>query len=155
MIQMNSTPTSESKTVTQSLGRVVHDIVTLAELQVQLFKSDALEALERFFRPLAVFALGILLFLGAIPVCLIAIALGLVALGLPPVPAYALVAVTSMIAAGALATWAWQRFQQLPAGFARSQEELTRNITWVKDAVTDLAAKPPHPPEDLRTKRVH
>src|SRR5271165_3244741 len=150
MIQMNSTKTSESKTVTQSVGQVVHDIVALAELQVQLFKSDALETGQRFMQPMAVFTLGILLLLATIPVCLIAVALGLVAVGLTPVAAFALVAIISIVAAGALTAWAWLRFHAMPAAFARSQEELARNITWIKDAVMDLTAKPQHSPDDLR-----
>ncbi len=152
MIQANSN-TSESESVGQSAGQVVHDVVSLAELQIQLFKSDAGEAVGRLVRPLLVFAAGILLLLGTLPVVLIAIAIGLVSLGMPPAGAYALVAVLSIVVAVGMAAWARQRFLAMPAAFTRSQEELVRNITWIKDAVMNLSARQRQSHDDLRSDR--
>ena len=47
-----------------------HVHVTLADLQVELFKSDARESKERLKTPFAVFAASVLLLWATIPVCL-------------------------------------------------------------------------------------
>lgn len=143
MIQYDTQP-SASASVGQSVGQVVRDIVSLTELQIELFKTDAQESAARLMRPLIILSVGFLLALAALPVGLIAIAVGLIALGLPAVAAYALVALASLIAALAVAAWARHRLHEMPAAFARSQEELARNLTWIKDAVTDLTAKTHH-----------
>ncbi len=154
MIQPNSAPTADhgyvvpdeyvvpAKTVRQSIGHVVRDLTNLAELQGRLFRSDAREISEQVKRPLAVFLAGSLLFLATVPVALLAIVQSLVAMGLPQAAAYGLVAVTSLTATAGLAAWAWRRLRAMPPAFARSREELMRNIAWIKDAVEDLAARP-------------
>ncbi len=100
--------------------------------------------------PVAVFTAGLVPLLAAIPLCLVAIALGLVAAGLPPVEAYALVAGLSLVAAATMVLWARQTIGKLPAAFARSREEFARNVAWVKNVFTDLAAKPEQAPSDWR-----
>ncbi len=123
---------------------MARDVTTLAELQGQLFRSDAREISQRIGRPLAAFLAGSLLFVTTVPVALLAIVQSLVAMGLPQAAAYGLVAVTSLTATAGLAAWAWRRLRAMPPAFARSREELMRNIAWIKDAVEDLAARPEH-----------
>ncbi len=149
MIQSNS-QVSQSETVTQSASQVVHDIVSLAELQAQLFKSDAQESVAGLMRPVVMFAIAGLLLLAALPICLVAIALGLIALGLPSPAAFALVALAALCAAAGMALWARRRVKELPAAFSRSQEELVRNIAWIKDAVLNLSYRHGSAAADLR-----
>jgi len=153
MIQMNPTKTSESETITHSAGQVVRDIMTLVELQVKLFRNDVGDTAARFLRPAAIFMAGVLLLLATIPVCLLAIAQVLMAIGLPAVAAYTLVALISLIVAGAMAVWAWQRFRTMPPAFTRSREELAQNIAWIKYAVTNVTKKPQDSSGDLRNNR--
>ena len=117
MASLNQVTEDESATVRQSIGQVFQDIVTLAELQGQLFQSDARELSGRIARPLVVFAAGALLFVVTVPVGLLAIVQCLVALGLPQAAAYGLVAVVGLVAAVGMAAWAWQRFRALPPAF--------------------------------------
>jgi hypothetical protein len=145
MIQQNTAKPPGAETVRQSAARVVQDVMALAELQGQLFKSDTREIAERIARPVIVFAAGSLLFLATLPVCLLAIAQGLIAAGVPQAAAYASVAAASMVVAVAMATWAARRLRRVPPAFARSREELTQNIVWIKGAVRDMAVRPEHP----------
>jgi hypothetical protein len=153
MIEPSSERAPESETVRQSVGHVVHDIITLVELQGQLFESDAREVGERIARPVIVFAAGTLLFVATVPVCLLTIAEGLVASGVSRAAAYALVAVTSMVAAAGMAAWAWQRFRRMPSGFVRSYEELTYNWSWIKESLNKLACEPAQPREEFNYDR--
>ena len=142
MIRPNLAKAPESETIRQNVGHVVQDIVTLAELQGQLFRSDAREIAERFARPVAVFSVSVLLLAATVPVCLLAIAEGLVAAGVPRAAAYALVAVASIAIASGMAIVAWRRFRGMPRAFARSREELLHNLAWIKNAVENLGGKP-------------
>lgn len=137
----------ESETVRQSIGQVVNDFVALAELQGLLFKSDAREIAEQIVRPVVVLAAGVLLFAATVPVCLLAIAEGLVAGGASRAAALVLAAVLGVIAAAGMGTWAWWRLHRMPPAFAHSREELVRNISWFKDALRDSSSLSPadHP----------
>ena len=89
---------------------------------------------ELLAMPALLSAAAAMLLLGAIPVALAAIAMGLIAAGLPAGAAYAIVAVVSIIAAALLAVWAWNRYRAISAAFARSRQELANNIAWIKNA---------------------
>ena len=151
MMQPHLAQGAESETVRQSIGHVVEDVVTLAELQARLFQSDACELMKRLARPLTVLAAGALLLLATLPVCLLAIAAGLVAAGVPQAAAHGLVAVTSLVTVAGMTAWALRRFRALPPAFARSQEELADNLSWIKDAVKGLDARPERTPGDDRS----
>jgi len=132
---------------------VVHDILTLAELQTQLFKTDAHEAVRRAMTPLCLFASGLVLLVTTIPVILIAIAVGLTAAGLSAVAAYALVSIVALVVAVGMSLWAWRRLCKLPPALARSRVELARNIVWIKDALTQAVNKPQGDSAELRNDR--
>ena len=136
----SASETVESGTVRQSMRHVVHDVVTLAELQGRLFQSDSRELGEHIVRPLAVFLGGLLCFAATVPVALLAIAECLVAAGVPRAAAYVLVTVGGLGAAAGMATWARHRFRAMPPPFARSREELACNLSWIKETATELAA---------------
>ena len=148
MIRLKSREATDSETVRQSIGHVVHDIMSLVELQGRLFQSDTREIMERLAPPAAFFAAGILLFAAAVLLCLLAIVQCLIAAGVPAGAAYGLVAIASLAVAAGLAAWAWQRFRKLPRAFARSQEELASNLSWIKDALNDLGDKSEHSRSD-------
>jgi multidrug efflux pump subunit AcrB len=151
MIESNITNGQRSETVGRSVGQVVHDIMNLAELQAELFKQDASEIVGRLMMPFAIMAASLLLLVAALPICLIAIALGLMAAGLSGVVAFAIVAICSLMLVGILASWGWQRLRNTPPGFARSREELGCNLVWVKNAITNAATKPSNPAVDHGT----
>ncbi len=148
MIRTNYARVPESGTIRQNVGHVVQDIVALAELQGELFRSDAREMTEQIARPVAVFTVSALLLSATVPVCLLAIGEGLAAAGVPRAAAYALVATASIVAGAGMATWAWRRFRTIPPAFARSREELAQNIAWIKGTL--LAANPEQPESGLR-----
>jgi len=142
MIQFNSAQANGSESVRQSIGYVVEDITALVGLQGRLFQMDARDIAGQMVRPLAVLVAGGLLFVATIPVGLLAIAEGLVAVGVPQAAAYGLVAAASLLTAAGMVTWACRRFGELPLAFTRSREELLQNVSWVKNLVKCLAGKP-------------
>jgi membrane protein implicated in regulation of membrane protease activity len=141
-IRPNLAKAPESETIRQNVAHVVQDLAVLTELQGQLFRSDAGEIMERIARPLAILTVSVLLLAATAPVCLLAIAEGLVAAGVPRAGAYALVTAASMAIAAGMALWAWRRFRGAPRPFARSREELIHNLAWIKTAVENLAGNP-------------
>jgi hypothetical protein len=153
-----STKNSESQrsqTVRQSAGQVAHDIAALAELQVELLKTDARESVRRFTLPLAVFALGLALLAASLPILLTAAALALVASGLSPAVAFVSVGLAAATVAAVIAAWAVGRFRGLPAAFARSSDEFVRNLSWIRDALLNLAGRPRASEEDPDTNHHH
>ncbi len=155
MIQSNSARPPESPTVRHSVGRVVRDVLTLVELQGQLLKSDACEFTEQSVRPVALFAAGSLLLLATVPVCLLAIAEGLVAAGVWRGLAYGLVALASVALAAGMTAWAWGRLRGMPPLFARSRQELAENIALIKDSLKDRPFPVTHRPEEYHHDRFH
>jgi hypothetical protein len=137
--------------IRQDLGHVVADLVVLAELQGQLFRSDAREIFGQIIRPAAIGAAAALFVQATVLVCLLAIAEGLVAVGLPRAGAYTLAAGVGMIVAVGLAVWTWRQYRRIPHVFARSREELMQNLTWIKNAAKGLAAQPEQSESDWRT----
>jgi hypothetical protein len=129
---------------------MLQDLAALAELQGQLFKSDAREVTEQIARPMAFFAAGMLLAAATLPVCLLALAEGLVAAGVPRAGAYAIVAVGALVVAAGLTLWAWRRFRRIPPAFTRSREELMQNIAWIKDAARGRTAQREQAASELR-----
>ncbi len=151
MIRLITPPAPKSETIRQTLGHVVQDLVVLAELQGQLFRNDARESMDRIARPVGVLAASALLLAAAVLILLIAISEGLVAAGVPRAGAYAIVAIVGLAVAWGMALWAWRQFRQLPRPFAHSQEELVRNIAWIKSTLeNNMAGKPHQPGSEVR-----
>ncbi len=144
MIQLNSPAGPESETVRQTAQHVMRDLVTMGELQIRLFKSDAMEFAARSGRLAGVFAAGIVLLLVAVPLLVVAIAEGLVAAGLPRAAAYAIMAILAAAGGGGMMAWAWQGFRKIPLLFVRSRQELRENIASLKDALQASSQTPPN-----------
>src|ERR1700679_1153584 len=62
----------------RSVGQILHDIVTLGQLQARLFALDAREAGVKIQRPILALAAGAVLAVCAVPIALVGIALLLI-----------------------------------------------------------------------------
>jgi len=108
-------------------------VATLAELQARLALIDAKECVNQIRVPVALIVLGLIAINGAVPVVLLGIAsLLATALNLSTGWALLLTGLTVLAAAVGVAGTAAMKLGSGTACFRRSQEELTRNVSWIK-----------------------
>ena len=118
------------------MGELTHDIVSLAELQFELFRIDCREGLKRMLIPVALLLLAGIVAVGTVPVALIIIAEFLTqAAGLSRAAAYSIAALSGLIVAVAMGVVGWSSMRGVVRVFERSREELTLNMTWIKHAL--------------------
>jgi len=133
----NGKPASAAAGVRDGVGDLLHDVVSLGELQAELLAVDARESMQKAVTPIILLGVGIAAGLAAFPILLVALAEGLV-LGLEwrrPV-AYLVSGLVGAIVGGGLVYGAWRQAADVIAVFKRSQEELAENIRWIKYALT-------------------
>lgn len=122
--------------MTRNMSDLTSDIASLAELQARLFLLDAKESMQRIITPVVLAVIGGSLLLGSLPVLLLAIAAGLILLGLGPAAAL-LIAFLIGVVLGAIAlAIAWHNLRNALVTFQRSREELAQNIRWIKGALS-------------------
>lgn len=118
-----------------------HDVITLAELQGELFLTDLRASRVRLMRSA--------LLLGVAPVAglagLIVLLLGggrLIAESFDwnASVVHVVLAVTAIIAAGACGRFGWKALERSVTVFARSHNELSENITWLKQVLRSGAS---------------
>ena len=125
-----------ARQVTRSISELAHDVVTLGELQARLIACDLREGKSRAIGPIILIASGLLLALGALPVLLMGIGWLLVNhAGWSESSALLIAAGGGLFFAGGLAWWGWSRLHLALSIIARSQQELTENIRWLKSAL--------------------
>jgi hypothetical protein len=109
-----------------------HDLLTLAELQVQLAKADAQDGVTKLLRPVILLIGGLMLVIATVPMLLIAVAASFIALGLTPVAAAWLAFLFGAASAALLILLGRGGLHRPPALFERSLRELRNNVTWLK-----------------------
>jgi len=130
--------------VVGSIAGFGNDVANLADLQLKLATLDFKEATAKATLPLSLFAGGLVVLAGSVPVAiagaglLIASALG-ISLGL----ALLLTAIVVMIAAAASVAFAGLRLGHSFEVFRRSREELVRNISWIRTVLVQSGRTPP------------
>jgi len=110
-----------------------HDLITLAELQFQLFALDAQRAGKRMRVPVVLAVAGLVLALGCIPVLLAGLSMLLIQTTvLSRWLSFLIVALAAVAVSGGLAYGAYRMLQRGLQPLARSQREFQRNLRWVK-----------------------
>ena len=117
------------------MGELTHDIVSLAELQFELFRQDCREGLKGLMIPAALLLLAGIAAAGTLPVALMFVAELLAQAGLSRASAFSVAALGGFGVAAALAVAGWARIRGVGRAFERSREELTRNMNWIKHVV--------------------
>lgn len=122
-----------------------NDVFTLGELQAKLAAADLKDCTARATLPLIAIVAAVVLVLGAIPVALLGVAdllsqalamrIGLVRL---------LTALATFLAAAVVGLVYLRRFTSSFNSFRRSQDELTRNISWVRTVVLHSGRSAPN-----------
>jgi len=124
-----------AESMVESVAEFVNDITTLAELQAKLAAADLKEASGRALVPAIAVGAGLVLLLGSLPVVLIGVASLLAGTGMSEGWALLLTGLAGMVIAGVLAVVAGLALGRSFTSFRRSQEELARNVSWVKTVI--------------------
>ena len=121
------------------MGELTHDIVSLAELQFELFRVDCREGLRKIMIPVALLLVSGIVAVGTVPIALMLIAELLVqAAGLSRAVAFLIAAISGFIVALAIGVVGWSYLRGVVRVFKRSREELASNMTWIKHAGNGL-----------------
>ena len=149
MNQRNGSTPAPPDGVAKDMGELTQDIVSLAELQFELFRNDCRKGLKGLLIPVALLLLAGIVAAGMVPVALIFIAEILAqAAGLSRAAAFSIAALGGFIVAAALGVAGWSHIRGVGRVFERSGEELTRNMTWIKHVLKRPAATEGQSPQD-------
>ena len=121
-----------------SLTELGNDVITLAELQARLARTDLNETVKEARLPAIGLLAGLVVLLCCVPITLVGLAELLVwAELLPRFGAYLAVAGGAALLAG-LASWLCLRaLLQSGGAFERSRQELRRNVDWIIKVVSE------------------
>jgi formate hydrogenlyase subunit 3/multisubunit Na+/H+ antiporter MnhD subunit len=149
MNRRNGSTQAPPNGVAKGMGELTHDIVSLAELQFELFRIDCREGLQRMLIPVALLLFAGIVAVGTVPVALIFIAEFLEqAAGLSRAAAYSIAAMGGFIVAAAMGVVGWSYMRVVVRVFERSREELTRNTAWIKHALKRPTPTESQQPQD-------
>lgn len=127
---------SPAEGVRQGVAGLLHDVTTLAELQFKLLAVDAESATRRAVAPFALLGVSAVFGLSALPLLLIALAQLLRdQAGWPAALATLTAVVVGLVIAGVCAALAFIGLRRCLEPLARSREELSHNIAWLKSAL--------------------
>ena len=134
------------------MGELTHDIVSLAELQLELFRVDCREGLRRILIPMALLLFAGIVAVGTVPIALILVAELLVqTAGLSRAAAFSIAAMSGVIVALTIGVVGWSYLRGVVRVFKRSREELASNMTWIKHALkrpAPIESQQPKQPQD-------
>jgi hypothetical protein len=152
MNRRNGSTPSPPHGVAKGMAELAHDIVSLAELQFELFRRDCREGLKRMLIPVALLLAAGIVAAGTVPIALILVAEFLVqTAGLSRAAAFSIAAMSGFIVAVAIGVVGWSYLRGVVRVFERSSEELTRNMTWIKHALkrqAPIESQQPNQPQD-------
>jgi len=131
--ETNGSPKTPSKGLAGDVGGFAHDVLTLAELQAQLFLADARECGQRVLVPGFVLVCGAVLGLACLPIALAALALLLVQVyEISYAAGFLITVVVGMVTSAVLGVVGWLQLREHATVLKRSQQELVRNLRWIK-----------------------
>ncbi len=142
MSQTNGKPRFPPQAVAGDVGQFAPDVVTLAELQVELVKVEADDYAKRIAKPLIAIVGGIIVFLGSVPVALTALAYGLVQAGFDTWFAFLISTGVGLLTAAGFAVIGWQTFRRANRAFSRSKQEWHNNVKWLKGVLKREPRRP-------------
>jgi hypothetical protein len=120
----------------RGMAALAHDVTSIAELQAKLMAQDIKEGSRLFRRSVICAVLGGTLLLACLPVGLIGIAEVLVATaGWTEWTAYLVTSGAGILISGVFLWLCWSAIRQSAGTMRRSNEELARNVQWLKQAL--------------------
>jgi hypothetical protein len=129
----NGSPRTASKGLARDVGEFAHDVLTLAELQAQLFVADMQECGQRVRVPGLILLCGAALGLACFPIALAALALVAVqVLGTSHAAGFLISAGVGAALSTLLCVIGWYQVRKQVTVLGRSQQALVRNLRWIK-----------------------
>jgi len=131
--QASVSENGRSESVVGGLAEFVNDVSGLAELQFKLASLDLKEATRQAAVPMAIALAGAAVLAGSIPVVIAGTALLIAAaLGTSLAPSLLFTALAFLVVAGAVTAYAARKLIRSLEAFRRSEEELQRNLSWIR-----------------------
>ena len=139
----NGADNSPPRAMARNTGELLSDAMTLVELQSKLLLVDVKSDLRQLIAPVVLVFCGVILALAALPIAMIALALGLeAATDLQLWAAFAIsFAVAILIAGGAIGGGVWFLLHGL-SFLSRSRSEWVQNVRWFKNLLRRLGERP-------------
>ncbi len=132
----NGSTSAPPNGVAQGMGDLTHDIVSLAELQFELFRNDCREGMKGLLVPVVLLLVAGIVALGTVPIALLLVAEILIQVaGLSRASALSIAALSGLIGAVVLGVVGWSQLRGVGRVFQRSREEWIRNLNWIKLAL--------------------
>jgi uncharacterized membrane protein YqjE len=129
----NGSPETAPRALARDVGEFAHGVLTLAELQTQLFVADVREFGQRVLVPGLALLSGVALGLACLPIALAALALLLVQVFETSYAAGFLITVlVGAVLSALLCVIGLLQVRKRVAVLGRSQQELVRNLRWIK-----------------------
>ena len=129
----NGSPPSPAKGLAGDVGEFAHDVLSLAELQAQLFAADLQQCGQRVFVPAAILIASGALGLACFPIALAGLALLMIQVfAATPAAAFLIVAAFGLVASALVCLISWSNVRRRLAVLGRSKQELVRNLRWIK-----------------------
>lgn len=120
----------------ENVSGLAHDVTSLVELQVRLLAVDLRDAKRRSGPAIGLVLGGVVLLLGCVPVLLFAAAHTLIEFaGWPASGAYALAALAGLVLGALLGYVGWKKLMNAAGTLARSRDELSETLQWLKRAL--------------------
>lgn len=127
-----NTPIEPSRSLGGDVGGFAHDLLSLAELQSQLFLAEVREVGQRSVLPSVLLISSLMLGASCFPIALVAFAFGLAQLvSLSMAAAFMIALAVGMLGSLMLLIISWFLGRRR-IRFQRSQEEFLRNYQWIK-----------------------
>ncbi len=119
--------------ISKYVGEFAHNVLTLAELQAQLLVADLRHCRHKLFVPGLVLLVGVALALACFPFALIVLALCIKeTVGTTYAASFLIVLGLGIVTGASLCTFSWIQIRKHTAVLSRSQQELVRNVLWIK-----------------------
>ena len=135
--------------IRRNLSDLAHDVVTLLELQANLFKLDLRDTATRSILPAVFLVGGVFLLIACLTVGLAAFSYILVEqAGWSLAASFGLGALVGLLLGGLLLFAGWLRLRKGLDTVSRSREEFARNLSWFKQVLKQNV--PSHPMEDWK-----
>ena len=122
----------------QGVGGVAEDVATLAELQLNLLKTEAQGGARRVAVCGFLLSAGLVVLAGCVPAALTSVAFWLMqAARLSPAAGFAWAALAGAAIAAVPVGTAWLLWRTSPLTFAHTRKEFARNLKWIKTVLRE------------------
>jgi hypothetical protein len=136
-------------TIRRNMTDLAHDVVTLLELQANLFKLDVKDTIRRSIVAVVVLLGGLFVLIACLTVALASAGYLLVEqAGLSYAASFCLSAVGGAILSGLMFVSGWLGLRRAFGTASRSRQEFERNLAWFKRVLKQRV--PTHPKEEWK-----